>query len=87
MKYLNPRADLTFKRVFGEHPDLVMSLLNALLPLAANQEITDIEYLPSDKYPVSQCLYLPSSCCYTFLQPKDEVYISSDILNYIIRYI
>lgn len=48
MKYLNPRADLTFKRVFGEHPDLVMSLLNALLPLTADQEITDIEYLPSE---------------------------------------
>ena len=28
MKYLDPKADLTFKRVFGEHPDLVMSLLN-----------------------------------------------------------
>ena len=32
-KYLNPKADLTFKKVFGEHEDLVMSLLNALLPL------------------------------------------------------
>ncbi len=32
MKYLNPKADLTFKKVFGEHPDLMMSLLNALLP-------------------------------------------------------
>ena len=32
MKYLDPKADLTFKKVFGEHPDLVMSLLNALLP-------------------------------------------------------
>lgn len=30
MKYLNPKADLTFKRIFGEHPDLVISLLNAL---------------------------------------------------------
>ena len=51
MKYLNPKADLTFKRVFGEHPDLVMSLLNALLPLTADQEITDIEYLPSEMVP------------------------------------
>ena len=23
--YLNPKADLTFKKVFGEHPDLVIS--------------------------------------------------------------
>lgn len=45
MKYLNPRADLTFKRVFGEHPDLVISLLNALLPLKAGEEISEIEQL------------------------------------------
>lgn len=51
MRYLNPKADLTFKRVFGEHPDLVMSLLNALLPLTAGQEITDIEYLPAEMVP------------------------------------
>lgn len=51
MRYLNPKADLTFKRVFGEHPDLVMSLLNALLPLTPEQEITEIEYLPSEMVP------------------------------------
>ena len=51
MKYLDPRADLTFKRVFGEHPDLVMSLLNALLPLSPGEEITGIEYLPSELIP------------------------------------
>lgn len=51
MRYLNPKADLTFKRVFGEHPDLVMSLLNALLPLEKGQEITDIEYLPVEIVP------------------------------------
>lgn len=51
MKYLDPKADLTFKRVFGEHPDLVMSLLNALLPISVGQEITDIEYLPAEIVP------------------------------------
>ena len=51
MRYLSPKADLTFKRVFGEHPDLVMSFLNALLPLSADQEIRDIEYLPSELVP------------------------------------
>lgn len=51
MRYLNPKADLTFKKVFGEHPDLVMSLLNALLPLDDGQEITDIEYLPAEIVP------------------------------------
>lgn len=51
MRYLNPKADLTFKRVFGEHPDLVMSLLNALLPLTPEQEIMDIEYLTPELMP------------------------------------
>lgn len=29
-KYLDPKADLTFKKVFGQHKDLVISFLNAL---------------------------------------------------------
>ena len=51
MRYLNPKADLTFKKVFGEHPDLVISLLNALLPLEENEEVTEIEYLPAELVP------------------------------------
>lgn len=51
MRYLDPKADLTFKRVFGEHPDLVMSLLNALLPLDPSQEVIEIEYLPRELVP------------------------------------
>ena len=49
MKYLDPKADLTFKKVFGEHPDLVISLLNALLPFdSPEEEVRSIEYLPTD---------------------------------------
>lgn len=51
MKYLDPKADLTFKKVFGEHPDLVKSLLNALLPLSPEEEIEEIEYLPVEIVP------------------------------------
>lgn len=51
VKYLNPKADLTFKLVFGEHPDLVMSLLNALLPLADNEQITHVEYINPELVP------------------------------------
>ena len=51
MRYLDPKADLTFKRVFGEHPDLVMSFLNALLPLEQDEVITGIEYLPAEMVP------------------------------------
>lgn len=51
MKYLDPRADLTFKRVFGEHPDLVISLLNALLPLDKDHLIKSVEYIPIELVP------------------------------------
>lgn len=51
MRYLDPKADLTFKRVFGEHPDLVRSFLNALLPLGEGEEISEIEYLPAEMVP------------------------------------
>ena len=54
MKYLDPKADLTFKKIFGEHPDLVMSLLNALLPLEDEQEIKDISYLSPERTPITE---------------------------------
>ena len=50
-KYLNPKADLTFKLIFNEHPDLVMSLLNALLPLDADGQIESVEYLTPEMVP------------------------------------
>ena len=44
MRYLSPKADLTFKKVFGEHPDLIISFLNALLPFdGPDEEITSVE--------------------------------------------
>ena len=52
MRYLDPKADLTFKKVFGEHPDLVISLLNALLPFdKPEEEIKEIEYLTPELVP------------------------------------
>lgn len=50
-KYLSPKADLTFKLVFAEHKDLMMSLLNALLPLAENAPIISIEYETPEMIP------------------------------------
>lgn len=50
-RYLDPKADLTFKKIFGEHPDLVISLLNALLPLPKGKEIEWVEYLPPEMVP------------------------------------
>ena len=50
-KYLDPKADLTFKKVFGEHEDLVMSLLNALLPLDEGKQIEHVEYMQPEMVP------------------------------------
>ena len=49
--YLNPKAYLTFKKVFGEHKHLMISLLNALLPLPEEEQITSIEYLTPELVP------------------------------------
>ena len=51
MRYLDPKADLTFKKIFGKHPDLLISLLNALLPLDDDEQIESIEYLPTELVP------------------------------------
>ena len=50
-KYLDPKADVTFKKVFGEHKNLVISLLNALLPLDPGKQVESIEYLPPEMVP------------------------------------
>lgn len=51
MRYLDPRADLTFKKVFGEHPDLVISFLNALLPFDDDNRVESVEYIPTELVP------------------------------------
>ena len=51
MKYLDPKADLTFKKIFGKHPDLLISLLNALLPLDDSEQIQSIKYLQNELVP------------------------------------
>ncbi len=51
MQYLDPKNDLTFKKVFGKHPHLLKSFLNALLPLPENSYIESLEYLPAEMVP------------------------------------
>jgi len=51
MRYLDPKNDLTFKLIFGEHPHLCMSFLNSLLPLAEDEKIVELEYLPAELVP------------------------------------
>ena len=50
-RYLDPKADLAFKRVFGEHAHLLKSFLNALLPLPADGLIESLEYLTPEQVP------------------------------------
>ena len=50
-RYLDPKNDLTFKRIFGEHPDLLIDFLNALMPLTPDRQIKEIEYLPTEQVP------------------------------------
>ena len=52
--YLDPKNDLTFKRVFGEHKHLCMSLINSMLPL--EKPIVSIEYIIYTQHFVFQLL-------------------------------
>ena len=51
MRYLDPKNDLTFKKIFGEHPHLLKSFLNAVMPLAEGKKIVSLEYLPAELVP------------------------------------
>ena len=47
MKYLDPKADLTFKKIFGNHPDRLKKLLNTLQSLNEDELIQQQQYLPT----------------------------------------
>ena len=51
IQYLDPKNDLTFRKIFGDHPRLLISFLNALLPFDQGREIVSIEYLDADLLP------------------------------------
>ena len=50
-RYLDPKNDLTFKRLFGEHPALLINFLNAVMPFEEGRHILEIEYLPAEQVP------------------------------------
>lgn len=51
VRYLDPKIDLAFKRLFGQHIDLLKSFLNALLPLPEDAPIVELEYLSAEQVP------------------------------------
>ena len=52
MVYLDPKNDITFKKVFAEHPHLLISFLNALLPLEEGGDIVSLEYTHPELLPI-----------------------------------
>ena len=49
-KYLDPKNDLLFKKIFGAHKDVLINFLNAILPLG-DREIETVEYLTPEQVP------------------------------------
>ena len=47
MKFVNPRNDVAFKKIFGneEHTEILISFLNAVLDLTGDKEIQEITLL------------------------------------------
>lgn len=51
VKYLDPKSDIVFKKIFYDHPHLLISFLNAVLPLSADQQIVQLTYLANEQIP------------------------------------
>jgi predicted transposase/invertase (TIGR01784 family) len=50
-RFLDPKTDIVFKKIFGQNPDLIKSFLNGVLPLAEGHLIEEVTYLPSEQSP------------------------------------
>ena len=50
---LDPKIDIAFKKVFGTDPIVLISFLNAILPLPEDGLIETLEYMPSEQVPVT----------------------------------
>ncbi|MFT3742631.1 MAG: Rpn family recombination-promoting nuclease/putative transposase [Gammaproteobacteria bacterium] len=50
-RYLDPKIDIVFKKIFGQHPHLLKSFLNAVLPLPEDGLIVSLEYLSNEQVP------------------------------------
>ncbi len=56
-KYLDPKNDLAFKKIFGEekHKNIPISFLNAVLRLEGKDQILDLEFINTVQPPAIQC--------------------------------
>ena len=51
MKFLDPKNDVIFKKIFGQHPEILKSFLNSMLPLQEGQQIVELSYLSPEMIP------------------------------------
>jgi predicted transposase/invertase (TIGR01784 family) len=61
MKFVNPRNDVAFKKIFGkeEYTEILISFLNAVLDLTGDKEIQEIELLNPYQAPRLEALKYP----------------------------
>ena len=50
-RYLDPRADVVFKKIFSDNPHLMISFLNAILPLPDDAQIVELKTLSPEQVP------------------------------------
>lgn len=50
-RFLDPKSDIVFKKIFGQHPELIKSFLNGILPLPEGRLIKSISYLTPEQSP------------------------------------
>ena len=50
-RFLDPKTDVVFKKIFGNNPDLIKSFLNSVLPLPSDGLIETVEYLTPEQSP------------------------------------
>jgi predicted transposase/invertase (TIGR01784 family) len=51
VRYLDPKHDVVFKKIFGQNPHLLISFLNSQLRFEDNSIIESIEYLKDELIP------------------------------------
>lgn len=50
-RFLDPKSDVVFKKIFGHHPAIIKSFLNGVLPLEEGHLIEQVTYLTPEQSP------------------------------------
>jgi predicted transposase/invertase (TIGR01784 family) len=51
VRLLDVKSDVVFKKIFGQHPELIKSFLNGILPLPEGHLIKEIRYITPEQSP------------------------------------